>query len=56
MLHVVMAPSSGKVLRNKEVKYWSSHRGLVEMNLTSIHGDTGSTPGLAKLVNDLVLL
>ena len=25
----------------KKQPYWSSHRGSVEMNLTSIHEDTG---------------
>ena len=30
----------------KKKKKWSSHRGAVEMNLTSIHEDTGSIPGL----------
>ena len=32
-----------------EITYWHSHHGSVEMNLTSIHEDTGSTPGLAQL-------
>ena len=31
------------------IKYWSSHRGSVEMNLTSIHEDAGSTPGVKDL-------
>ena len=35
--------------------FWSSHHGSVEMNLTSIHEDTGSTLGLAQWVNDLAL-
>ena len=34
---------------------WSSRRGSVEMNLTSIHEDVGSTPGLPQWVEDLAL-
>ena len=39
----------------KKKFFGSSHRGSVEMNLTSIHEDVGSIPGLAQWVKDLVL-
>ena len=39
----------------KKCNYLSSHCGSVEPNLTNIHEDAGSTPGLAKWVKDLAL-
>ena len=34
---------------------WSSYRGSVETNLTSIHEDTDSIPGLTQCVKDPAL-
>ena len=40
----------------KKKKQTSSHCGAVERNLTSIHEDVGSIPGLALWVKDPLLL
>ena len=44
------AKSLNKIFANS-----SSHCGMVEMNLTSVHEGIGSIPGLAKWVGDLSL-
>ena len=48
---------SPALLENKTVKksLWSSHRGLVVTNPTSIHEDAGLIPGPTKWIKDLVL-
>ena len=44
----------GREERGKEErqKVGSSHRGSAETNLTRIHGDAGSSPGLTQWVRD----
>ena len=46
--------AKNKIIKN--VEYGSSHHGSVVMNLTSIHEDAGSIPGLAEWVKDPVFL
>ena len=41
---------------NKPIILGCSHCSSVEINVTSIHEDAGSIPGLAQWVRDLVLL
>ena len=44
-----------KVIIMFEICLGSSHGGSVEVNLTSIHEDVGSIPGLAQWARNLAL-
>ena len=43
------------IYKSRSALSWSSHRGAVETNLTKNHEVSGSIPGLAQRVKDLVL-
>ena len=44
------------IIIKKKSSSWTFHHGSEETNLSSIHEDTGSTPGLTQWVQYLVLL
>ena len=55
--------AAGVALKSKEknpcwklLKFWTSHCGAMEMNLTRNHGVLGSVPGLDQWVKDLAFL
>ena len=45
-----------KKKKKKKIHSWEFHCGLVVTNLSGIHEDVGSIPGLTQWVGDLVLL
>ena len=61
MLRVAVEESVAHLVRFQQqqslrkVILGSSHHGSAEKSLTSIHEDTGSTPGLSQWVKDLAL-
>ena len=48
VIHNLKATCFQKLIFNEIISFWRSHHGLVEMNLTSIHEETGSIPGLTQ--------
>ena len=52
---VALKRQKDKKRKKRKRKRGSSHCGSAEINLTSIHEDTGLLPGLAQWVKDPVL-